>query len=213
MKNPKLRILNYLIPVVGLIIAAVCYFRLPGQITMSWDINGVPSYEEKWHLFLMSGVGVAMAVLFDLLPHIDPRRKNYGKFEHFYDQFCIFMQLFLFFITVIVLAENFHPGTVNIPLVVVLAVGVLFLFIGNELPKVKSNFFMGIRTPWALCSEENWRRTHRLGGKCIFTAGILIILTAWIPNQELVFGIMLALILVSCLVPTLMSYLWYRRGI
>lgn len=64
--------------------------------------------------------------------------------------------------TSITLVENFRPGTVNIPLVITIAIGILFLFIGNELPKVKSNFFMGIRTPWALCSEENWRRTHRL---------------------------------------------------
>ena len=93
------------------------------------------------------------------------------------------------------------------------AIGILFLFIGNELPKVKSNFFMGIRTPWALCSEENWRRTHRLGGKCFFTAGIILILAAFLPSQKLVFGIMFVLIMVASLVPTLMSYLWYRKGI
>ena len=174
MKNPKLRILNYVIPLIALLVSIVCYFRLPDQIALSWDLNGAASYEAKWHLFLMSGMGLAFAILFDILPHVDPKKKNYSKFEHFYDQFCIFMQLFLFGMTVITLVENFHPGTVNIPLVVTIAIGILFLFIGNELPKVKSNFFMGIRTPWALCSEENWRRTHRLGGKCFFTAGIIV---------------------------------------
>lgn len=151
----------------------------------------------------MSGMGFVIAILFDVLPHVDPRKKNYSKFEHFYDQFCIFMQLFLFGMTSITLVENFRPGTVNIPLVITIAIGILFLFIGNELPKVKSNFFMGIRTPWALCSEENWRRTHRLGGKCFFTAGIILILAAFLPSQKLVFGIMFAMIMVQAWFPPL----------
>lgn len=102
MKNPKLRILNYVIPLITLLVSIVCYFRLPDQITLSWDLNGAASsYEAKWHLFLMSGMGLVIAILFDILPHVDPRKKNYSKFEHFYDQFCIFMQLFLFGPTVI----------------------------------------------------------------------------------------------------------------
>ena len=55
MKNPKLRILNYVIPLITLLVSIVCYFRLPDQITLSWDLNGAASsYEAKWHLFLMS---------------------------------------------------------------------------------------------------------------------------------------------------------------
>ena len=88
MKNPKLRILNYVIPLITLLVSIVCYFRLPDQITLSWDLNGAASsYEAKWHLFLMSGMGLVIAILFDILPHVDPRKKNYSKFEHFYDQF------------------------------------------------------------------------------------------------------------------------------
>lgn len=40
MKNPKLRILNYVIPLITLLVSIVCYFRLPDQITLSWDLNG-----------------------------------------------------------------------------------------------------------------------------------------------------------------------------
>lgn len=48
MKNPKLRILNYVIPLITLLVSIVCYFRLPDQITLSWDLNGAASYEAKW---------------------------------------------------------------------------------------------------------------------------------------------------------------------
>ncbi len=62
MKNPKLRILNYAIPIITLLISTVCYFQLPDQISLSWDLNGAASYEAKWHLFLLSGMGIAIAV-------------------------------------------------------------------------------------------------------------------------------------------------------
>ena len=76
MKNPKLRILNYVIPLITLLVSIVCYFRLPDQIALSWDLNGAASYEAKWHLFLMSGMGLVIAILFDILPHVDPRKKT-----------------------------------------------------------------------------------------------------------------------------------------
>ena len=43
--------------------------------------------------------------------------------------------------------------------------GVMFIFIGNYLPKVKQNRTLGIKISWALNNEENWNKTHRFGGK------------------------------------------------
>jgi uncharacterized membrane protein len=43
-------------------------------------------------------------------------------------------------------------------------VGLLFIVLGNLMPRFRSNFFFGIRTPWTLSSEQMWMKTHRLGG-------------------------------------------------
>ena len=211
MTNRILRIANYLIAALNLLAAAVSYPSLPDQIPMHWDFNGTVSYNDKYQLFLMCGMAVLFAFMFDLLPKIDPRRKNYQKFSTYYDSFCIFMQVFLLIMTGIILVESFRPGTVSVPVIVMLGVGSLFLFIGNIMPKVKSNFYMGIKTPWALSSEEVWRKTHRLGGKCFFLAGLVMLLGAFFSSRQLIAWIIFACVMIASIIPGIMSYIWWRQ--
>ena len=42
--------------------------------------------------------------------------------------------------------------------------GLLFMFIGNLMYSIKPNYFAGIRLPWTLSSDDNWRATHKVGG-------------------------------------------------
>jgi uncharacterized membrane protein len=63
---------------------------------------------------------------------------------------------------------------VDVPKVIGVGMGLLFMALGNEMGRLRPNWFAGIRTPWTLSDPENWRRTHRFGGKVFFVAGLLI---------------------------------------
>lgn len=68
------------------------------------------------------------------------------------------------------------PGAaVDINLVGGLFLGLMFLVVGNYLPKCKQTYTVGIRLPWTLADEDNWAYTHRLAGK-VWTIGGLVIL-------------------------------------
>jgi uncharacterized membrane protein len=54
---------------------------------------------------------------------------------------------------------------------------VLFIVIGNLLPRARPNWFVGIRTPWTLSSDRVWEKTHRFGGHVFVVVGILMILS------------------------------------
>ena len=41
----------------------------------------------------------------------------------------------------------------------------LFIVIGNYLPKIKQNNTIGIRIVWTLQDEENWNATHSFSGR------------------------------------------------
>ena len=41
----------------------------------------------------------------------------------------------------------------------------LFIVIGNYLPKIKQNNTIGIRIVWILQDEENWNATHSFSGR------------------------------------------------
>ena len=87
MKNFKLRILCYAVAVCNLLLAAVFYLRLPDRIPMHWAMDGTVTYHPRHELFFMCGMGLLFALLFDLLPRIDPRRGNYQRFGTYYDGF------------------------------------------------------------------------------------------------------------------------------
>ncbi|RGY99652.1 SdpI family protein [Clostridium sp. AM58-1XD] len=174
MKNKKLRIINYMMPVLATAVVGIVYGSLPAEIPLQWSVDGTCSYGSKIQIWMMVGMMAVLAATFDVLPHIDPKRKNYEKFGRFYDVFCLLIQAVMIFVISIVISESFHPGRISVGKWTSVVIGALLMVIGNYMPKIKSNFYMGIKTPWTISNEEIWRKTHRLGGKMMFWAGLIM---------------------------------------
>lgn len=96
---------------------------------------------------------------------------------------------------------------VNVPFVIILVMGVIMIIVGNYLPKVKRNPVLGIKLPWTINSDENWYRTHRLGGFVFVLGGVIILATAFLQNSI----IFLATILLIVIIPTVYSYIYYCK--
>jgi uncharacterized membrane protein len=91
-------------------------------------------------------------------------------------------------------------------------VGLLFILMGNLMGKIRQNWFVGIRLPWTLSSENVWNKTHRLGGMLFVASGILLLFGLFLP------GIwtyaMLLFSIVAILAGTgIYSYVIYKREI
>ena len=102
-------------------------------------------------------------------------------------------------------STNFNVGHFISPII-----GIMLIVIGNYMPKFKQSFFCGIKTPWALADEENWYKTHRVGGKLWVIGGLLFVIVAFLP-QPLMEIILVINLLVLVVVPYLYSYLIYRK--
>lgn len=206
----KISFVPWLLALVFFIIALYFYPRLPDTIPAHWGINGNVRYDDKIVIFVMPVLSLIFAALFPLIRKIDPKSQNYSKFSWFYDAFCIVMQLFIAVMMGIMLIESYYPGTVNVKTCTLLLIGLLFLFLGNFMPRVRHNYSMGFKTPWALNDERNWAKTQRLGGKCMFICGIVTLVVAFLPDM-LAFILFFAAALISVLIPFVMSYLWFRQ--
>jgi uncharacterized membrane protein len=79
------------------------------------------------------------------------------------------------------------------------------------LPKVKSNFYIGIRTSWTLSDSDIWNRTNRLGGFLFFIMGLVLILCGLLCSTKLSFAVLMVGAFIVSLVPTVASYLWWRE--
>ena len=212
MKNKKSILLMWIIAVLPLLLVAAVYGRLPDAIPTQFGFDGtVNSYGPKSTLWLLAGICPLFAALFQFLPLIDPRRANYGKFQKYYDLFAIGLELFLTAILGLVLTESLHPGTLSMGRAILALLAVLFILIGNMMGKVKSNYFFGIKTPWALDDPDIWARTNRLGGRLWFITGVLLLPCSLLLPETVSFVLMLVGILGSSVLVYVLSYVWYRQ--
>ena len=85
--------------------------------------------------------------------------------------------------------------------------GLLLAAIGNYLPKCQPNYTVGIRLPWTLADEANWRKTHRLAGPVWVIGGLVIAVLAFTPWRALDLLVLIPMVLI----PALYSFFLYRR--
>jgi len=116
------------------------------------------------------------------------------------------------FTNILVLFANINENFA-IDVFIFVFIGLLFIIIGNYLPKTRQNYFIGFRVPWTLRCADNWTRTHRLGGKTLIAAGVIFIVGAVTSTSEtaLLFTVISALTL-SVIIPSIYSYVIYKRG-
>ncbi|WP_431803593.1 SdpI family protein [Halobacillus andaensis] len=133
---------------VSLGISAAVLPYLPDQVAMHWNINGEADqfWNKSYAAFFAPFLMMAMLALFILLPKIDPKKENYKKFSGSYTIVVNLLIVFFFLIHIVTMGYNLGFA-IDISLVILIAVGCLFIILGNYLPRIKHNYFMGIRTP------------------------------------------------------------------
>lgn len=201
----------WLISLLPVILVAAIYGKLPGQIPTNWGADGQVTYGPKSTIWIIAGMCPGMALLFFVLPGIDPKRRNYLKFREVYQSFQLFLQVFLLAMVGIIVTESFRPGTIRVSTVVTALCGVLFMMLGNMMPKFRQNFFCGFKTPWTLSDETVWNKTHRLGGKMMFGAGIFGLAGAFLPSERAKMVMLLVPVTAAVLIPCVMSYIWFKK--
>lgn len=190
-------------------VSCFLYPYLPKQIPIHWNAEGmIDSYGDRMFLFLPIGLYLFLAALFPLLRRLDPRSKNYVRFERTFDSVMILMLLFLFCLWAIICLACFYPDRIDIPMILSLLISILFVIFGNLMPKIKSNFMIGIKTPWTLSNETVWLKTHRFTGKLWFVGGFVMMAGILLPSSSLFSMVyLLGCVCVMTLIPCIYSYM------
>lgn len=211
MKNNKLlQSISLLLSIFPVLVYGFFYNALPEEIPSHWDFSGtIDGYSTKNEFFLLAILPLILWIFFLFLPKIDPKKENYQKFSGFYHVFSMIMVLFMDFVFLLCLYASFQEDSPFVSEIIPMAVGLLFVFIGNYLPKVKPNFFMGIKTPWTLSCETVWIKTHRKGGMAFVLLGIFMMVVPFFPQiNEYVFA---TVVLLAILYPVILSYLYFQQ--
>jgi uncharacterized membrane protein len=97
-----------------------------------------------------------------------------------------------------------------VPMAPLALMGILFICLGNYMPKTRMNATIGIKISTTYSSEANWNATHRLAGKLWVAGGILLALCWWLPNLWAVIT-MFTVIALMIVIPLIYSYRFYKK--
>lgn len=186
------------------------YPRLPELVASHWnglgEVNG--HMNRFWGAFTMPTIITILSLLFLILPFLDPKKANYKNFQKEYDQ--IFAGLMLFFLVFYCYTLSWNlGGSHNIKTVTSISLAFLFFFIGSVLPRVHQNWFVGIRTPWALENETVWKDTQVFGGRAFQVAAIFYLLGAFLPNPFA--WLIVGPILIAAVASVVFSYVRFKQ--
>ena len=208
----KSDIYNLTIITIGFLVSIILYNKLPDLIPMHWNIDGeINSYGPKILMAFLSPI--LMLLMWSSMlyfPKIDPKKDNYAKFEGSYTVITNVLVTFFFVIHIVTLSISLGYN-IAMDKVIPFMLGILFVIIGKYLPKSKSNFFYGIKTPWTLTSDEVWEKTHRLGGKLFIIAGLIILVSSLLFKGNIEFIILLISILIASIIPVIASYFYAKN--
>jgi uncharacterized membrane protein len=190
----------------------ISYDKLPSRVPIHWNIRGeVDGWASPLAgAALMPLLMLALTLATSFLPRIDPRRTNYDKFFPTY-YFAMNAALTAFFVTHCAVLAAMLGYAVPLDRVAPVAFTALFIVLGNVLPRVRSNFWLGIRTPWTLSSDRVWERSHRVGGRFVTGAGILMLATLFLPSTPNTTALVPALALLAALACIIYSYVAWRQ--
>lgn len=188
MKKNKWRlIISSIIILLPIVAGLIMWDILPEQMTTHWGPNG---QADGWNgktfvVFVLPVIMLAFHWLCIFITSLDKKNKNQSD------------KVFHMIFWVVPIVSVFSCASIyalafgmefNIVFIEFMLLGLIFVIIGNYLPKCKQNATIGIRVKWALENEENWHATHRFGGKICVFGGLLIMLCAFLPETVALIG-------------------------
>ena len=205
-QNKYKLIISAIITLLPMIFGFIVWDRLPENIATSFGWNGeITGYSSK--IFAVVGLPAILTfvnLICIIATNADPRRKNINN------------KVFSVVIGIVPVCSllcgaciygNALGYKVNVENIMPVFMGVLFLVLGFILPKCKQNYTIGIKLPWTLHDEENWDKTHKLAGKIWICGGIIMIVSGLFNLTFIFVTIIFALVII----PTVYSYLLYRK--
>jgi uncharacterized membrane protein len=210
MSTKTVLVLIAIILLVSAVIGMVVYPQLPQQVASHWNAQGQPddTMSRFWGVAIFPIAALGMSLILMLIPLIDPLRKNIVLFRQAYDMFILVFNLYFFYIYILTLAWNLGYRF-DFTIALIPAMAVLFYLLGVLLGKSKRNWFIGMRTPWTLSSDQVWEKTHQRGALLFKIAAGLSLLSLLFPSQFVWFLLVPILAVVFYLV--VYSYILYKR--
>jgi uncharacterized membrane protein len=191
---------------------------LEAEVPTHWGVGPQP---DAWtprdqmlpQLVILPGFMAALTLLTLVLPWLSPKPFGVDEFRDTFNYLMMIVVGLMAYLDAVLVTSYVHTdlvrnGTLDVPRLLIAGIFPFFALLGNQLGKVRRNFWMGVRTPWTLASEAVWTQTHRLAAWVFVAVGIVGFI-AVLANVSLIFCF--ALFMIAALVPVGYSLILYKR--
>lgn len=211
MRNHKWKLLfSSLLIMLPAVFGFIVWDSLPSQMATHWGTGGADGWSSRmFAVFALPLLMLAIHWICIFFTVKDPKnqgqnRKVFGMVLWITPAISLFTSGFLYAIAT---GREFSP---MILLHVVL--GLLFVVVGNYLPKCKQNYTIGIKIKWTLENEENWNATHRISGRLWVIGGLMMMACALLPETVGIWMSVIALI-VLVVMPPVYSWRYHKKQV
>ena len=182
------------------------------QVPVHWDANGeVDGYGGKVEAFLvMPIIASVLVAIMAFLPKIDPRRVNLEKSRFAYLAGWLGSMAVMTGAHLVTIYTALG-GEAPVSNLVFVMIGILFAVLGNYIAKTRSNWFVGLRTPWTLSSEHAWMIGNRYLGRGMLITGILIVFAAFLSKPTIVIILTTVGVMGTAIIATVASYFAWKN--
>lgn len=199
-------ILSVMLCLLPIVLGVILWDKLPEQVPVHFNTTGAPdNYAPK--ALAVFGLPVLIAVIDVIVLFItkkDPKAERHSKIMLYILYWCcpVISNVAMSVTLLIAIGKDIPIG-----MIIDCLVGLLFVMVGNYLPKCKQNYTIGIKLPWTLDDENNWNYTHRIAGFTWVIGGIGMIFNSFFQIPY----IAIVVIVLAAGIPVICSFVYYQR--
>lgn len=204
MKNKKYWLITSAITLLPILLGLILWNKLPDRIPTHFGIDGAADGwgTKGFAVFGLPLIWLTFQIVIYFVTRLDKQNRGHNaKVLNLVGLIFPSMSVvFAVFMYTRAMEIDLNLGCVLFPML-----GLMFIAMGNWMPKIKQNSTLGIKIRWTLYNEENWNKTHRFAGFVWVIAGVIFCLMGFVPENTLVFLLPLQVILL-CGLPV--AYSW-----
>ncbi len=201
--NKKLLLFTSIIILLSSLVGCVFWYQLPEKMPTHFNLLGqADGYNHK--VFAIFGLPALMLLMHWLLLFLMIKDLKSSNISSKIQLLIYWIIPFVSCLSMISIYGESLGYSMMSGILAQIFMGVLMILIGNYLPKTHRNYIVGIRLPWTLESDKNWRKTHRLAGKIWVLGGLLLFLNSFV--QLYVYWVFFLTLFFVVIIPSVYSY-------